>query len=222
MALPLASELGTIRSADGWSYRITPDDLLWLARSAWCEGGEVASTLWTYAQRMALYHSSSMASMLRAHSQPISPAWDEASDPFCIANPERCSDASLARRLECRTASWDAIPSSITSKVAAFAQAQLANPVPKATDFADATVSASFIRRNPGTVIVKRVRSGRTEQWYLAEVPALRWPANFVSIAYGSRIATAVAGGLGLVGFGIIALVAWRAVASVEYLGRRR
>jgi hypothetical protein len=231
MALPVASELGTIRSLDGWSYRITPDDLLWLARSVEYEGGDPVATAWTYAQRLASFRSSSLAALVRAHSQPVNPDWASLDAPGCVRAPERChprqrADGTWTRdplevRAEARTAPWSSL--SVGPMLARWAQASVPNPVPRATDFADAEVSSSFLRRHPDARVVKR--SGN---WYLSEGPSSAparpsnaWPANFVSIAYGSRVATAAAAGLGLVGFGVVAFLAWRAVASVKWLGRR-
>ncbi len=217
MPLPSASELGTIRSADGWSYRITPNDLLWLARAVQYEGGDPVATAWTYAQRLASFRSSSLAELVRAHSQPINPAWDERTDPNCVAHPDRCrprqrADGTWTRdplevRAEAASAPWDSL--SVAPMLARWAKAEVPNPVPRATDFADAEVSSSFLRRHPDARVVKR--SGN---WYLSEGsssaparPSNAWPANFVSIAFGSRVATAA--GVGLVGFVALALGAY-------------
>jgi hypothetical protein len=206
--IPSASELGTIRTKDGWSYRITPDDLLWLARSVEYEGGDPVATAWTYAQRMASFRPSSLAALVRAHSQPINPTWDEATDANCVANPERCTPAALARRAEAASAPWSSL--SVGPMLARWAQAQIPNPVPRATDFADATVSSNFLRNHPDARIVKRAGN-----WYLSEGPSSAparpsnaWPADFVSLEYGDR-SISTAAGLGIVGFSAIALTAW-------------
>lgn len=213
MSLPTAEELGTIRSKDGWSYRLTPDDVLWVARSAAYEGGDIASTLWTYAQRMASFRPRSFAGMVRAHSQPINPLWESMTSPGCVAHPERCLPSRpggpdpLVRRLEARTAPWDSLASRV--KVLAWAQARTPNPVPRATDFADAQVSGSFIRRNPLARVVSRVPSGRSEQWYLSEGsdsaprrPSNDWPADQVTMEYAGRVAgpATSGGGSGVIG----------------------
>lgn len=232
MSAPTASELGRIRAKDGWSYQLTPDDVLWVARSASYEGGDVASTLWTYAQRMAALRPASFAAMVRGHSQPINPLWESLTSPGCVAHPERClpqrkpdgtmGPDPLVRRLEARTAPWDSLLA--RTKTLAWAQAALPNPVPRATDFADNTVSASFIRRNPQARVVARVpsSSGRTEQWYLSEGPdssprrpSNAWPADFVTMEYAGRVAgpgsSGGGGGAGKAILGVLALWAgWK------------
>jgi hypothetical protein len=229
VTLPTQDQLGRIVAKDGWSYQLTPDDLLWVARSAAYEGGDVASTLWTYAQRIASFRPSSFAAMVRAHSQPVNPIWESLDAPGCVAHPERClpqrkpdgtmGPDPLVRRRAARTAPWDSLPTK--SRVLAWAQARVPNPVPRATDFADDTVSAGFIRRNPQARIVSRIpsSSGRTEQWYLSEGsdssphrPSNAWPADFVTIQHEGRVAGPAAGGAGgAIALGLLGLwAAWR------------
>jgi len=174
-----AADLGQIRTKDGRVYQITPEDALWLARAVKYEGGDPAATAWTYAQRWALKRwSGTLASLVRAHSQPINPAWDEASDPNCVNNPDRCTSAALARRHDAATAMWSELGGA-ADVVLAFAQARLPNPAPRATDFADAIVSRGFLTRNPGARVV--LERGN---WYIAEVGALDWPTNFVEVVF--------------------------------------
>lgn len=180
-----ASELGQIRSKNGYVYQITPEDLIWLARSVQFEGGDHASTIWTYAQLQAKRRrSASLAGLVRAHSQPINPLWESASTSKCQQYPARCTPAMLERRRRARTTPWSSLRSTVRSKVLAWARAELPNPVPRAVDFADQTVSEAFIRRNPGTQIVKR-----TGNWYLATPDVLDWPADFVTMHYQGRVA---------------------------------
>jgi hypothetical protein len=180
-----ASELGQIRTKDGYSYQLTPEDLIWLARSVQFEGGDPASTIWTYAQRQAkMRRTSSLAALVRGHSQPVNPLWDEATDAKCQQYPDRCTPAMLARRAQARTMSWANVSSGIRDKILRWASAQLPNPVPRAVDFADPPVSRSFISRNPGTRIVKAVSN-----WYLATPDVLGWPADFVTMQHAGRVA---------------------------------
>ena len=181
----IPTQLGQIRSKGGYVYQLTPDDLLWLARSVQFEGGDQASTMWTYAQRQVMRRRTrSIASLVRAHSQPVNPKWESLSAEGCQRSPDRCSPAVLERRRRARTLPWDGVRSAIRNKVVAWATAELPNPVPRSTDFADPPVSRSFIRRNPGTEIVKQAGN-----WYLAEVPALGWPADFVTMHFAGRVA---------------------------------
>jgi len=186
----IPSRLGQIRSKDGYVYQVTPDDLLWLARSVQFEGGDHPSTMWTYAQRQVMRRrTGSLASLVRAHSQPVNPLWESLSAAGCQRSPQRCSPAALERRRRARTMPWDNLRSEVRNKVVAWATAEMPNPVPRSTDFADGPVSRSFIARNPGTQIVKQ-----TGNWYLAEVPALGWPADFVTMHFGDRVAGPAAG----------------------------
>jgi hypothetical protein len=179
------SDLGKIRSQGGYEYQLTPEDILWLARGVQFEGGDHASTIWTYAQRQAkLRRGGSLYSLVRAHSQPINPLWAVAGSGKCADYPDRCTSAQLERRRQARTTPWEGIRAEVREKVLAWARAELGNPVPRAVDFADATVSQSFIRRNPGTEIVKEAGN-----WYLATPDTLSWPADFVTMQLGSRIA---------------------------------
>lgn len=185
--LPNESDLGVLRTRGGLTYQLTRDDILWMARAAKYEGGDHAATFWTWAQRFAIRFrfSGTFAGMIRAHSQPVNPAWDESTDAKCLQYPERCTSAHLARRLAARTASWASL-GDVADLAVAWAQARVSNPAPQATDFADAQVSRSFLERNPDARVVRV--SGN---WYIAEAAALALPANEVSVVYKGRVATA-------------------------------
>ena len=215
---PAASAGGQIVARDGYRYTITADDLLWLARSVQYEGGSAEATVWVYAQRQALYRrSSSLASLLRAHSQPINPLWDEATDAKCLEHPEACTPALLARRAEARSRTWGQLRPAVRDVVLRWARAELPNPVPGAVDFARDDVSSAQLRRHPDWRLV--FRDGRA--WYLGYASTEGWPADFVQIHYRGRVATASRStgwllGVGL-GLGTAALVgagwwAWRAL----------
>lgn len=189
--LPPASSLGQIRSQDGYRYQLVPDDLLWLARSVQYEGGDYPSTIWTYAQRQALYHrTSSLESLVRGHSQPVNPAWADPSTPLCQQHPSSCSPAAIARRQEASTLPWSSVRPAVREAVVKWARAELPNPVPRAVDFADPSVSQSYLNRNPTSQIVRRLGN-----WYLATQASLGWPANFVQMQLGSAVSSVSAGG---------------------------
>lgn len=186
---PSTSQLGTIRAKDGWSYQITPEDIIWLARSVECEGGAESSTIWTYAQRLANRHGSSLADLVKAHSQPVNPAWATAGAGRCVQYPDRCTPSQIARRHECATKPWDAL--SDHALILRWAQAGVANPVPKATDFADATVSQHFLNQHSDAAVI--LRSGN---WYLSEGPSsaprggsAAWSPDHVTIEFDGRVA---------------------------------
>lgn len=179
------SDLGKIRAKSGYEYQITPEDVLWLARSVQYEGGDHASTIWTYAQRQAKYRrGSSLRSLVQAHSQPINPLWATPGAGKCIEHPDRCTPTQIERRRRARTTAWADIAPSVREKVLAWAKAELGNPVPRAIDFADETVSRSFMRRNPGTRVVKKAGN-----WYLATPDVLDWDADHVTMELRGRVA---------------------------------
>lgn len=203
------TSLGHIRTRAGYDYPLDEEDLLWLARAAQFEGGDPAATIWTYAQRLARAEGSSLAALVRAHSQPLNPRWDEPSDELCQQHPDRCTPAQLERRRRARTTPWERLDTRVRNLVTRFANAALANPVPRAVDFADPTVATAFLRRNPGATIVKKAGN-----WYLATVDSRRWAADHVFVQRGLRIATAVTGpGL----FGALALGGSLAAIAVMF-----
>lgn len=179
-----------LRTADGRSYSITQNDLLWIARAAQAEGGNEAATLWTWAWRFMVNANGrgSLAELVRAHSQPVNPAWDSASDPKCIAHPERCGAAALERRAYFSSLPWEQIRGDVRDLVLAWATAQVENPAPRATDFADEQVSRAFLARpgNAGAEVV--LRDGN---WYIAEARARALPADYVTVEHDGKVAGA-------------------------------
>lgn len=194
----IPTRLGTIVALNGYRYSITPEDVLWLARSVQYEGGNYLATAWTYAQRQVLYRrTGSLASLVLGHSQPVNPKWRRDGE-FCrpggrFHGQDNCSEARLARRDEAAALPWASIREEIRSIVVNWALGQTTNPVPRATDFADAAVSENFLERHPGSVVV--LRDGN---WYIAEKigtrDATRWPVGFVQIIAPGAAAVAVTG----------------------------
>lgn len=214
---PTASQLGTIRTSDGWSYRLTPEDVLWLARAAKYEGGSKPATLWTYAQRLALHRSMSMTDLVRGHSETVNPIWASVTGSGCQRVPSECTPDRLATRARAASATWDSLSTAPT--VLAWAQAQVPNPVPRATDFAvDAPgnpVVTNFLARHPDAHVV--LNSGNI---YIAEGATSSWPADFVTIEYNGRVVGAGSSILMDVGIGLgVALatgvVAWMAAEEI-------
>jgi hypothetical protein len=148
------------------------------------EGGDHASTIWTYAQRQALYRrTSSLASLIRGHSQPVNPAWADPGTPLCRQHPDRCGPAAIARRQEAASLPWASVVPAVRDAVLRWARAQLSNPVPRSVDFADPTVSQHFLDVNPGSQIVRRLGN-----WYLATRESVGWPADYVTMRLGSTV----------------------------------
>lgn len=172
---PIPQRLGRIVSGS-YAYQITPTDVLWLARSVHKEGGSYAATIWTYLQRQAANRrSSSLASLVLSHSQPVNPLWRRDGEKCRPGGPYAEQDNCAPRLLDERDANavrpWEAIPEEVRAAVVAAVTARLANPVPRATDFADQAVSQSFLRRNPGARLVLKVVASRCPgcNWYLDE-----------------------------------------------------
>lgn len=188
--LPAPASLGQIRSARGYLYLVTPEDLLWLARAVQFEGGDHTSTIWAYAQRAVKYGVRSLSDLVRAHSQTLNPMWDDPSDPKCITRPQDCTPAQIERRRRARETPWDQLDTTVRAKVIAWARAELGNPVPRAVDFASYALE-SYLRSHPGARLVKQV--GR--QWYVTEPDTTAWPVDFVTMHYGGRVSGALAGG---------------------------
>lgn len=197
----IPSRLGTIVSLDGYRYQITPTDVLWLARSVQYEGGNSLATAWTYAQRQVLFRRTrSLASLVLGHSQPVNPEWRR-DGSFCrpggrYYGQDNCSEVRLARRDEAAILPWSRIDPEITDMLLRWAQGQTTNPVPRATDFADAAVSASFLERYPGSEVV--LRAGN---WYIAERTSsthdsTRWPPGFVQILSPTGMAVVTGAGI--------------------------
>lgn len=174
-----------LRSATGYTLRITPEDLLWLARAVQFEGGSTAATIWTYAQRAALYEVPSLAGLVRAHSQPVNPIWASMDAEGCQRAPSRCTPEQLATRARAASIPWSELSPLVRAKVIAWARAELPNPVPRATDFAAPEVSRAFLQRHPGSYVV--LRAGN---WYIAEAESARWPKAFVKVVQGGRVSS--------------------------------
>jgi hypothetical protein len=218
--------------APGFSYQLTDDDIIWVARSLTGEGGPVqrdpAAILWTYAQRMVWRDQRgnphpTFAQMVQLHSQPINPRWfRSAPDSKCHLRPEACSDRKEALRHRRRSLRWDQISPELRQIVERWATGNLPNPVPRSVDFANSPVTATFIRNNPGSVYVQPEGFEGGERgtcpdppcnYFVAERDSKSWPANLVKIT-GGEIGTVM--GVGI----IIAAIALAGAVGV-YFGLR-
>lgn len=188
-----SQEYGQIVSSDGWSYRLTDSDLLWLARSVEFEGGaNPAAVIWTYAQRLALpsirRSYQTLASLVRAHSQPVNPRWGRDGE-FCesggrYADDRLCSPALLARRDRAQSIPWGEINPAIRNLVLRFAQAQLNNPVPRSVEFAAGDEArgdtrTGYIGRNPAARVL--LKAGN---WFIGTAESLLWPKEHVRVQF--------------------------------------
>jgi hypothetical protein len=208
-ALTVPVARGQIRSAAGYVYQVTAEDLLWLGRAVEFEGGTAPdATIWTYAQLAVRRNASSLTALIRAHSQPVNPLWDESTDEKCQMYPEHCTVSQLERRARAVATPWSGLSARTRDLVARWAAATLPNPVPRSVDFANPAVSQGFIRRNPGTEIVKKAGN-----WYLATPDVLDWPRNFVTMTYKGRAMGAgplwLTWGVGALGLSAVAGALW-------------
>jgi len=219
-------EHGKIVASDGWSYQLTPDDLLWLARSVEFEGGtNPSAVIWTYAQRLALpgfrRQYPSLASLVRAHSQPVNPKWAR-DGIFCKpggshAGKPECSEAKLTRRDRAQSIPWSELSAKTRSLVTKFTHAELPNPVPRSVDFADARVSANFLVNNPTARTL--LKAGN---WFIGTAQSLLWPDGHVSVHYkGAQSGEAPGSGNEGIGVGLVVL-ALAAAAGVVWWMRSR
>jgi len=219
---PESQDYGKIVASDGWSYQLTPDDILWLARSVDFEGGtSPEAVIWTYAQRLALpgirnqYHT--LTALVRAHSQPVNPKWAR-DGMFCrpggyYADKPECSEAKLARRDRASTIAWDDIGPRVRDAVTKFAHAELPNPVPRSVDFADDRVSTGFLARNPSARVVMKAGN-----WFIGTAQSLLWPVKHVRVQYQGLWSDEKGSGDGLVWF---ALLAAAGLAGAVYAWRK-
>jgi hypothetical protein len=190
MAIPSTNQLATIRSQGGFEYRLTRDDVLWMARMAVYEGGNADDSLWTVTQRFVWFAEArgtsfeSLAALAQAFSQPINPKW-RASGEFCApggkyVGTDYCSDSRLARREAHATATLQGMTAEDPEAVnlaLLWAEGRLPNPVPGGTNFANAKVATGYLDRHPeAELLVKR------GNWHIVEREALKWPQNYVSM----------------------------------------
>lgn len=196
-------EYGKIVASDGWSYQLTTDDILWIARSVEFEGGlSPSGVIWTYAQRLALpnIHSlyPTLASLVRAYSQPVNPKWAR-DGVFCApggsyAGKPECSESKLTRRDRAQSIPWGEISARTRSLVTKFARAELPNPVPRSVGFADAHVSTGFLASNPAAQVI--LRAGN---WFIGTAQSLAWPAGHVRVQFRGMTSGETTGGASIV-----------------------
>lgn len=179
---------GRIRSQSGWSYQMTPEDLLWLARSVQHEAGNNEATAWTYAQLLAMRRGSNLKTLVQGHSQPVNPIWrrdgSKCRPGGAFHGRDECAERRLVVRDRAASMPWSEIRPSVREVIVKFATARLPNPVPRAANFANAPVTTNYLLRHPSSAIV--LREGN---WYITEAQTNSWPPDFVTIESNGRIA---------------------------------
>jgi hypothetical protein len=176
-------------------YQLTDEDVLWAARAAVFEGGhDPADTLWTWTQMLATWRYKrygTLKDIIRYQSQPVSPLWNRNGSKCEGARRQNanCADRLLARRDLAQSISWERLLARSPGQMATvvkWATGKLRNPVPRAVDFAAPGVAAYFVRKNPGSIYVKRAGNH-----FIATADSKQWPANYFTM------------GKGVLGFGI-------------------
>ncbi len=190
LVLPTPDELGKIYGPNGFEYQITPNDLLWMARSIMGEGGSIGATMWTYVNRLtAGGHGRTLSGLIQSFSQPVNPQWSR-TGAFC--NPEsgtkrtedRCSEANLRERDSLRARNWTSIPDHVRRLVISFAQGRIQNQWGNVVDFAASYAMTS--RAYQDRIARDRVfQSGA--QVYLTNDRVRNWTAQTVQIRYNGN-----------------------------------
>jgi hypothetical protein len=214
-----------IRVKDGFRYRITDEDYLWLGRSLDGEGPNVAGYTWAYLQKFAGIRSvreryGTLTAFIRSYSQPINPIWMRGGSRCPVAVPGTdCDERLLRRREEKISLHPDQFPLEVKAALAALRAGILPNPVGRATDFATCERVDRDIRENAPRAEGWQITS-RAGGCFVSTERSRAWPDDYVTIAPSSAIMNPAAWGIGLgtvllVGAGGFAAWAW-------WRGRRR
>ncbi len=185
--------------APGVQYQLTDQDVLWAARAAAFEGGEPADVLWTLTQRFVLrkpaHPDERFADFVLEFSQPINPDWSSSGSHCRPAGTHywtpSCDPERLVRREYARVIEWPDLltefPEAARATIA-WANGELTNPVPRATNFASPSVAKAYLDRHPEAELL--VQRGN---WFISEGPARNWAPDHVSMLgqNGNAVATA-------------------------------
>jgi lysophospholipase L1-like esterase len=183
--------------APGWSYEITEDDILWMARAATGEG-DPAHVIWCWMQRFASGNNNGIGNfrqtanfptlkdMVTAHSQPVNPKWRRDGE-FCrpggrYAGGPRCAPNLLDRRDYMASVSWEQMPAAVRGAIDALRSANLPNPVPRAVDFADESVANGYVSRNAATNGATISFVGPSGNRFITTTKSRGWPDNYISV----------------------------------------
>jgi hypothetical protein len=193
--------------APGFSYQLTPTDILWAGRMADGErDADAKLVLWTMAQRFAgLQRRGSFTRFIQAYSQPINPKWRR--DGVCCAQgatgcPARrsrnfygeddCSPRRLANRDRFASLPWDQLPAGVRRDVLAWAKAKVPNPAPHAVDFAaKSLVQRKMTRNDTLKLVAKGKLVGRSQNWFISNSASRAWSRNHVTLQLDGRVAGA-------------------------------
>ena len=178
-------------------YTLTAEDVAWSAKMAAFEG-DPAEVLWAMTQRYVYTYPGqkwpSFTAFIRAYAQPIAPKWSRSGSKCRPGGPyhstPRCAPALLDRRDHARTVTFADLlvekPEAVEITLQ-WAKALLPNPVPTATDFAQPDVSRAWLKRHPGSKIIKQAGMN----WFMATKHSKNWPDNHVAMRGDSTYASA-------------------------------
>lgn len=207
---------GQITTSTGWSYPITDEDLLWLARAVKYEGDPTtyAATAWTLAQRYALVRSTypTFAALIRAYAQPINPLWSRTGSKCGPGGSHVGTDSCSDRALDIRDrAVNDPVPEQL-AWARRWAAGEIPNPVPKAVHYA---VPRLVEQKIASGELVRSVACIGTpfQNCYASTTTSERWSPDRVRVGGATAVevaATAGGGLLALVGLGAIGFYLWR------------
>lgn len=171
-------------------YRLNRSDVLWAARAAAFEG-DPAEVLWTLSQRYATarQHYRTFGDFVQAFSQPVNPAWRRDGSKCRPGGPfhasVHCSEDRLQRREHASSIGWWGLwrdhPEAAATTLQ-WASAQLANPVPRATNFAAPSVAQGYLSDHPGATVL--LRAGN---WFLIEPWSSSWGEDHVTMVGPGR-----------------------------------
>lgn len=148
-------------------YTLDDTDVLWLARAMVGEAGEdvteqeAAALAYCWMDRLHLVNAIwsqtgwSLAALIRAHSQPVSPLWTDPDGDKCRAHPEACTAAHIARREKIQGLTVEYLQGLGVYQLAErFAAGDLSRTIAEPTyDFAACSLTAKQGRPCPGTNI---------------------------------------------------------------------
>lgn len=218
----MPSEPNVIRAANGWSYELTPGDLLLASRMIVGESGtnekDAVAVLWTMAARLAQIRGRSFSDMIASYSQPVNPRWTASGDKCGPGGSAVGTDACSAHALERRAQIMAMQPADMPRQwaiVQRFAAGGYQNPVSRATEFAAPRVVATCLLGQHGDCksLVKIISNAFTTSH-----ESDGWPANFVTVGGAGDAPNSMLANVGIgIGVALAAgVVAWIAAEEIS------
>lgn len=186
-----------IVTSDGsFSYQVTEEDLVWMARSIVCESkADRAYIAWCYAQRFVMMRGtfSTLTGMIRAFSQPVNPAW-MAGGTYCgpggryASSEQYCGPSHLAARVRCSSTPWSSIAPEVRSYLLSWAACEEPNVAPKVVDFrARDSLAQAIIDGTSTSKPTLEYVALPSRNAFFTDTASRRWPRDYVRLQVGSR-----------------------------------